>query len=330
LRKGFSSLPELTWIESIQRIFHRKGAFSSRFAFADAVKVKGEFYLSVDAFVGGRHFPYPFPSLDYAYGAGYRVLAGAISDLAPSGSTPYGFFLSIEVDRNDLTFPEDLFAFFSGMGECAKRAGISLFGGNITRSSHFTCHLTVIGKGGAPFLPWGVGRKGDLVWVTGTVGDAMVGVGVLSRGYRSKDRLLKRYFYPEPRIRWGKELRSHPKVVGITDLTDGILKDLYHLIYPNSYGVLLKTDRIPRSSIWRKAVEEDPPLLSLSFYGGDDYELLFLTRGISEKEFQFFLRRKKISANCIGEIIPQEGFHFDPPPPVSPPPFLGYDSIGTF
>ena len=233
-----------------------------------------ELVVTTDAMVAGVHF-----SPDDAPGdIAAKLLRTNLSDLAAMGAAPHAYTLVTALPK---TVGEDwLAAFAAGLGEDQERFGIGLAGGDsVSTTGPVTLSVTAFGlvpKGRA--LPrWG-GRPGDRVFVTGTIGDAALGLQVAFGKIEVADEvargaLLRRLRRPDPRTGVG------PRLVGLAtaclDVSDGLVADLGHLCEESRCAAVLDATRVPLSDSARAVVGADAAMLSLALTGGDDYELLF-------------------------------------------------------
>jgi len=262
----------------IDRFFKPLAAgFAGARGLADDAAVFGvpdgqELVVTVDAMVAGIHFlPDDLPG-DIAA----KLLRVNLSDLAAMGAEPYAYTLVTSLPR---ALGEDwLAAFAAGLGEDQKRFGIQLAGGDsVSTSGPITLSVTAFGlvpRGQA--LPRRSERVGDPVFVTGTIGDAALGLQVVlgalqgqegdGRGMAAQVARLRR---PDPRVTVGPRLRG--LAVSCIDVSDGLVADLGHLVEESGCAAVLHAARVPVPA----AVGGDPARLALALTGGDDYELLF-------------------------------------------------------
>lgn len=233
-----------------------------------------ETVVTTDALVEGVHFlPGDQPGMLAAKALGVNV-----SDLVAMAADPVGYTLALALPA---TCGEDwLAAFAEGLGEAQERFGIPLLGGDsVSSPGPIVLSVTALGSvpaGGA--LRRGGGRRGDLVYVSGTLGDSALGLHVL-RGTLALDdagamaELADRYHRPRPRTALVPVLRRHASA-GL-DVSDGLLADLGHLCRASGLGAEIRFDDLPLSAAARAAVIARPDLAELPLVGGDDYEIVF-------------------------------------------------------
>jgi thiamine-monophosphate kinase len=216
---------------------------------------------TVDAVVAGVHFDRRFTPGDI----GWKALAVNLSDLAAMGARPLWALVALIVPPG--TAAARLRGVAAGLGGCARRHGLAVVGGNVSRGGQLSLTVTVVGavpRGEA--LRRDGARPGDLVLVSGTLGDAAL--GLLPRAAAALTRRQRR---PEPRLALGQALRRI--ATAAIDLSDGLAQDLGHLCAASGVSATLRLADLPRSRAGRAAAARlaDPwgPALS----GGEDYEL---------------------------------------------------------
>ena len=269
---------ERSLIERIGKEIPSRGAGVLRLGIGDDAAVlrlhgKRDWVVTTDAFLEGVHFLAAHPPRM----AGYKALARATSDLAAMGARPRYFWMSLALPPSRLG--RWLSEFLRGMREAAVSFGLLLAGGDTTKCPSFGVNLTVLGRmaAGQPVLRSGA-RPGDLIAVSGKLGEAEFGLRLFQRGlYRKKDarKLLRRHLQPEPRLGLGEWLARTRMASAMIDISDGLSTDLAHLCEASRVGARIRAAKIPAVTIpeqWRR-LDLDP--LRLALHGGDDYELLF-------------------------------------------------------
>ena len=225
--------------------------------------------LAVDTLVAGVHFPEDAPP----EAIGHKALAVNLSDLAAMGADPAFALLSLTVPNVDKGW---LAGFAAGFGHLARRHSVALVGGDTTRGPlSVTVQVTGLIPTGRS-LTRGGARPGDRIFVTGTLGDAALGLDLWRSGERSESparaELVQRLHRPEPRLEWGGALRglAHAAI----DISDGLLADLGHVLATSGCGAAVDVDAVPLSAAFLAEYSgERPPRPALN--GGDDYELCF-------------------------------------------------------
>jgi thiamine-monophosphate kinase len=218
---------------------------------------------SVDTIVAGRHF------LDStgARSIGHRALAVNLSDMAAMGATPLWVTLALTLPSVD---PDWLGQFAAGFLELADAHEVTLVGGDTTRGP-LTVSVQIMGH-----VPHGTALRrngaqvGDVLAVSGTLGDAAAGLSLLKarqmRG-REPDELIRRFDFPEPRVALG--LRARGLATAAMDLSDGLIGDLPKLAQASSLAAHVNVERLPLSSAMSATMAADDAL-NLALAGGDD------------------------------------------------------------
>ena len=221
--------------------------------------------VSTDTLVAGRHFPPETTAADI----GFKSLAVNLSDLAAMGAEPAWVSLSLTLPEVD----EDwLSGFSSGFAELARQFNLQLIGGDLTRgplSITVTIHGLVtpghvLKRQGA----W----EGDLVCVSGTLGDAAFALDQVSAGSACDPELLKALNRPQPRVELGLKLTD--VATSCIDISDGLVSDLGHICKASACRAQIYLDRLPCHLAVKKAIEISGSW-EFPLTGGDDYELCF-------------------------------------------------------
>jgi thiamine-monophosphate kinase len=258
-----------------------------------------ETVLTCDWFLEGTHFLRQKHPPD---AVGWKCLARAVSDIAAMGGAPRCFLLSLALP--DTHAGRWLELFLSGLRRASHKFQCALVGGDTTRRNEILINVTVVGE-----LPRGLAvrrsqaREGDLIYVSGKLGGAELGLQLLrqAKGFASRNSpLLNKHLYPEPRLGLGHWLAEKKIATAMIDLSDGLSSDLARLCAASGVGALLERGRIPQVQIPHNFPEYGPDRLQLAFHGGDDYELLFTVPSrkakLLPKTFQ------GVSLTAIGKI----------------------------
>ena len=233
--------------------------------------------LKTDGIVGGVHF---FPD-DPPEMVAKKALRVNLSDLAAKGATPIGFLLT-------LALPEEigdawLAPFARGLGADAQAFGCPLLGGDTDRTGGpITISIAAVGAVPHGKMVRRAGAKaGDRVVVTGTIGDAALGL-LLRRDSSAAERwrlaseernsLEGRYLVPQPRTAIAEILRAHASAA--MDVSDGLAGDLGKLCRASGVAAEIAVARVPLSHGARAALAKEPALIETILTGGDDYEIV--------------------------------------------------------
>lgn len=223
--------------------------------------------LTQDAMIEHVHFLAADPPEDI----GWKLAAVNLSDLAAKGARPLGALLTYSLAAE----PEWDARFVDGLGEALRRYGCPLIGGDTVRAPQGSARqfdLTAIGE--AETVPSRGGAvAGDDLWVSGTVGDAGLGLAI-ARGERSgPDGLVRAYRRPVPELALGRALA--PLVHAMMDLSDGLLIDARRMAGASGVALVLEVEAIPLSAAYRELAGSDAAAALAAAATGDDYRLLF-------------------------------------------------------
>ena len=269
--------------------------------------------LTTDGVISGVHF---FAD-DPPDAIGRKVLRMNLSDLAAKGAKPVGFLMSVALPAN---MDENwLAAFARGVGEDAQRYGCPLLGGDTDRTPG-PISVSIAAFGSVPqgkVVRRATAKPGDCVVVTGTIGDAALGV-LLCRDRGLADRLRlsetmrahlrQRYLLPEPRNALAEAVQQHASAA--MDVSDGLMGDLAKLCRASSVAAEVDVARVPLSDAARAALAADPALLETVLTGGDDYEIVLTLAPQKLGAFQGAARTAGVAIAQIGRVAAGEGTRF--------------------
>jgi thiamine-monophosphate kinase len=270
--------------------------------------------LTTDALVGGVHFFSDDPPDKIAR----KALRVNLSDLAAKGAQPAGFLLSLALP--EATGERWLEAFARGLGADADAYGCALLGGDTVRTTGpAAISITAFGT-----LPCGTmvrrsgARPGDLVVVTGTIGDAALGLLVRrdpetaerwQLDHRQRDHLVDRYLLPRPRNAVAQAVRQH--ATAAMDLSDGLVGDLGKLCAVSGVAADIEAERVPLSEAARQALARDPSLFETALTGGDDYEVVATVPAGAKDALMEAAKVAGVALTQIGIIRTEgQGAHF--------------------
>ncbi|UPG86626.1 thiamine-phosphate kinase [Luteibacter aegosomatis] len=265
-----------------------------------AVPAGRELAIAVDTLVEGVHFPVGTAPADI----GWKALAVNLSDLAAMGATPAWALLALTLPTSDEAFVDGL---ARGFAELATPYRLALIGGDTTRGP-LTVTVAVHGftAPGEALLRSGA-RVGDVVMVTGTLGDAAAGLRCLAEADASPYvALVERLNRPTPRVSAGQALRGI--ATACIDVSDGLVADLGHLCARSGVGAEIDVAMLPRSSAML-AHFHDADAIDFALGGGDDYELCFTVPADRANEVAADLARIGGGATRIGRVVEGAGVH---------------------
>lgn len=268
--------------EIIAKLFKPVAGDAAHFLDDDAAALpapgKGNYVVTTDALVAGVHFFADDPPALIAK----KALRVNLSDLAAKGARPVAFLLTLALPAD---WTNDwLAAFADGLHEDADAYGCRLIGGDTTATpGPLMISITAFGETDGDYPTRSGARPGDAIFVSGTIGDAALGLALrrdparapgLSREARAA--LLERYLLPQPRVALAPLVRANASAA--MDVSDGLAGDLAKLLRASSVGAVVDLPLIPLSPAARAALACDPALLETALTGGDDYEILFCAR----------------------------------------------------
>lgn len=262
--------------------------------------------VTADAIVAGVHYlPDDPPEL-----VAQKLLRVNLSDLAAMGARPLHYLLTTALPAE--LGPDWLALFTRGLGEDQRRFGIDLLGGDsVGTTGPAVLSLTAIGEvaAGGEVRRSGA-RPRDLVWVSGTIGDAFLGLGVLRGAYpdlapEPRDELIRRFRTPDPRTELGPLLSglAHAMI----DVSDGLLADLGHICETSQAAAIVELDALPISTAAQAVVAGEPGIRLRLAAAGDDYELLFAAPADATTSIAALGSQLGVPITRIGRIEPGAG-----------------------
>jgi thiamine-monophosphate kinase len=272
---------------------------------------------------------------------GQKALAVSLSDIAAMGARPFWSFLSFGLP-DDIWKTDFKEAFFAGYLQLADQYGVTLAGGDVSRTKDgVVVDSIVLGEvaAGAEVLRSGA-RPGDQIFVTGTLGGAAAGLKLIEMGARGGENgitslpragtrspivtersqtdpptgseikaienLLLLQLRPSPRVGWGIVLGEERLATAMIDISDGLSSDLSHLCTESSAGALIQSEQVPiNQDVIRLCGRRALDPLALALHGGEDFELLF-TVGAGDVA-RLPKRVDGVPVSHIGEVTDQPG-----------------------
>lgn len=269
--------------------------------------------LNTDAIAEGVHFLAADAPEDIAW----KALAVNVSDLAAKGAKPVAYLVSLAFPRMpDRTW---IGRFANGLRDAQDQFGIMLAGGDTDRRPNAPLSVTVTAIGSVPtgrMLRRGAGRPGDILYVSGTLGDSALGLRLRSGAIAGdtagkidaahRVALEQRYLRPEPRVSLRAALLDHARAA--MDISDGLVKDLGRLCRASGTGADVHAGQLPLSPAARALLAILPGNLSeLALTGGDDYEVLASVAAENAAAFEASARNSGVPVTAIGVLREQAG-----------------------
>lgn len=262
--------------------------------------------VSADTLIAGIHFP--LDTLPQAIG--HKALAVNLSDMAAMGAEPAWCMLNITLPEFDEAW---LSEFARGFFDLARKYNVQLVGGDTTRGPlSISVQITGFVPKARALMRQGA-QPGDGVFLTGTLGDAGLGlqltqgkIATASISTTVQDALVARLEYPMPRIEAGLALGG--LATSAIDISDGLVADLGHILTASGVGADIAIEHIPLSAAYR-ALDPVPPWQQ-AVNAGDDYELCFTVPADREADAQAKLHALNCPCIRIGEITDQPGLRW--------------------
>lgn len=258
--------------------------------------------LSTDAMVEGVHFDL---GLTGWRELGWKTMAVNLSDVAAMGCTPTCSVVTLGL-RDDQQV-EGLVEMYRGMADACRTHGGRVVGGDVVRSPVFFVSVAMEGEAGIAgqdgrgiILTRGAAEIGDVIAVTGSLGDSAGGLRMALAGERFDEataQLRTAHFRPEPRLAAGQALVA-AGICAAMDVSDGLVGDLSKLCQASKVGAVVRGDDVPVSDVLRRRFPDD--WLSLALAGGEDYELLFTGREEAVREAS---EAGDVPVTTIGEVV---------------------------
>jgi thiamine-monophosphate kinase len=269
--------------------------------------------VTTDGVIAGVHFLAGDPPHSIAR----KALRMNLSDLAAKGATPVGFLLSIALPKD--TQESWVAAFAEGLGQDIRHYGCPLLGGDTDRTpGPLSISITAFGT-----LPHGAmvrratAEPGDIIAVTGTIGDAALGVllnrdadlaGQWRLSSAANEHLRQRYLLPQPRNALAEALRAHASAA--MDVSDGLAGDLAKLCRASRLAAEVEVADVPLSDAARAALSADTKLIDRILTGGDDYEIVLTVPVAQFGALRIAAENAGVPLAKIGQVTSGQGVRF--------------------
>lgn len=289
---------------------------------------KGALCVTTDAVVEDVHFTRRRFSLE---DVGHKALAVNLSDLAAMGARPTWFLCALALPRGFSS--AEARALSRGMGALARAHRIALAGGNVTSARELSITITAAGEveRGRALLRSGA-RPGDLLYVSGTLGDARLGLELLGASAAPRaSQAVRRQRRPLPRVALGRVARRFASAA--IDVSDGLGQDLGHLCAASRVGAEVELSRIPVSAELRRHCSgagggaERAALYAVA--GGEDYELLLAVPPARSRAFERACARVGEPVARVGAVSRESGLRLRTSSGKALPPPRGFDHLGS-
>ncbi len=266
---------------------------------------KDDQLLTSDMLVADVHFFANDPAKSIAH----KALAVNVSDIIAKGGLPHSYLLSLALPKG--VSSDWLEAFSSGLSKAQKIYDCELIGGDtVSTSGPLVISITLLGEVEKGKMVRRMGAMpGDQIYVSGTIGDAALGLLLrlvddrLTRvdlAKAHKGFLLDSYLYPRPSLKLAPHLPQYASAA--MDISDGLAGDFAKLCAASKVGGVIEAARVPLSDATTSALAQNPRLIQTVLTGGDDYQVLATVPADEADEFE----AKAGNVTCIGEILPLE------------------------
>jgi thiamine-monophosphate kinase len=273
---------------------------------------------TVDVLVEGTHF-----RRDYmpGYLVGRKALKVNLNDIAAMGGIPQYFLVSLGAPPNtSLKLIEDI---YEGLDATAKEFNVKLIGGNLSSAPQLFVDITMVGRVEKKYILQRNGAKrGDLIFVSGRLGNPAEGLNLLREGFRlignglilpegQRDthlvmEAIQSHLDPPCSVEIGQKLAKTLMVTSMIDLSDGVASDLEEICRESHLGARINLENVPVAPsvlYWERKRNRDPKILAL--LGGEDYHLLFTVSRKHRTEFLNQMNKQKIPVYEIGKMMPK-------------------------
>lgn len=255
---------------------------------------------STDLLLEEVHFRFAWTS---AFDLGRKAVAVNLSDIAAMGGTPRFLYVGLACPGD--TDVARLDAFMAGVLAEAGEHAVTLVGGDTCRSPgpwiisvtiEGTAPAgTVIGRDGA--------RPGDVVLVSGTLGDSALALALWQQGETADPWLAARHTRPTPRVALGSALAQAGLVTAMIDLSDGLASDLEHILQASGTGAEIHGAALPLSPLFRTRLARQPEIFDLALGGGEDYELLCTVPAARSNEALAVAAHAGVPLTVVGTVL---------------------------
>jgi thiamine-monophosphate kinase len=240
---------------------------------------------------------------------GHKAAAVNLSDLAAMGAEPRGLLLSLALRPTDRV--RDVMALVATLADVGDRYSAPLVGGDLsTIAGPVVASVTAVGEvDPRKALRRYSGRPGDVVMVSGTLGEGAAGLLALQSGIKSP--LTRRQLRPTPRVELGRALAKADIVQSAADISDGLARDALHVAAPKC-GVRIDVSKLPIRPMTRQLASKlDRDVIDLAVAGGEDFELVLAVEPDEVAHAQRIAARYDTTLTAVGEVTRKPGLRID-------------------
>lgn len=262
------------------------------------LKANQELIISKDIIVENIHFKLS----NQAYNIAYKLLQSNLSDIASSGSKPYGYVLGFS--KNSKINNKFVKEFCRGLKDAQDQYGIKLLGGDTVNSDQLFFSITIFGIAKKDqILTRDKAQDKDLIFTSGTIGDAGIGLKLLELNHHKYHDLINRHLKPEARINLGLALVKQKISHCAIDISDGLLADLSKIAKASNLQAIVYLNNIAVSKSAQLFLRQNKNYHPINLLNsGEDYELIFTSPKKNLKKILDLAKKLKLNINCIGEL----------------------------
>ena len=270
---------------------------------------KNVFLISTEFFIEDIHF---LRQKTPPYKLGIKAVNASLSDIAAMGGEALFLLSCISVPSDtELSYLREL---YKGIKDACLKYKVDIIGGDTSRSLHrIAINITVVGEMEKDKVVYRKGaRPGDLIYVTGYLGDSAAGLKLLKEEISApedvKNALEKAHNLPEPDLQAGRLVAEYGLASAMIDISDGLVADLSHICEQSGTGAVLYLEKLPISKELLSAEQYlDVSSHELALYGGEDYKLIIVMKKEKVKEFETLFKKNRLSYYKIGKITEEKG-----------------------
>lgn len=292
-------MDEFSFIESIQQKYYRQPSLIKGIG-DDGAVIRSEYQDIVavkDMFVENIHFA---KHTMQPFHIGYKALAANISDLAAMGAKPAFYLVAISIPED--WSMEAISEIFTGMKHIANQYKLDLIGGDTVTGSELVISVTALGFSNKDNTRYrSDAKEGDIVFVTGTLGDSQAGLYILNHPstYIDEEYFVNRHQMPTPRVKFAFSLQKLSRIA-LNDISDGIASEANELADASRVTIVIEESKIPT----HHAFDQFKPELQYQWklFGGEDFELIGT---VSKQEWQLvqeIAKQKNLQVTNIGYV----------------------------
>ena len=294
-------MDEFKLINKIKQTYYRNASLIKGIGDDAAVfkQTNQSILTAVDTFVENIHFIKDKTMSTKQLG--YRCLAVNISDLAAMGAVPRFYLVSVVIPPNWEEL--DVLSVFDGLSQLAKKHQMDLIGGDTVSGDTFVLSVTVIGYADEEKVRYRSDAKvDDIVFVTGTLGDAGIGLDILLNDLKINNQsyFINRHQVPEPRVTFTQLLNKIDRL-SLNDISDGLSSELNEIAKASNISIMINDKDIPVNKELKKL--SDNQQIKYKYSSGEDFELVGTTSKKNWNQIKQAAKKAGILVTKIGQVV---------------------------